>query len=281
MARSILLFGASSILGFDLARQFESTVVPYVSPGNTASSLSQWTALNLEDPAWIASCLRQHDPDLLIYCHAVCDVEKCEANRDWAYEINVQHVKRVLSVLPGRTRLAYVSSDHVFGGDGVYAEGSPVCPISVYGKTRVEAERLVLEREGSLVIRPGLAIGVSPDGRTGHLDWLRYRTQRNLPITIVEDEYRSVVRVVDLSMRIMDLAVSDLVGIRHVPATRCVSRVELANHLLALMGQVPQFDIILRHLRSAPHIGRVELTSAYTDELSLPLSSVLDAQDSF
>ena len=80
------------------------------------------------------------------------------------------------------------------------------CPISVYGRTRVEAEAMVLARPGSLVIRVGLAIGPSPNGRTGHWDWLRYRIGKNLPVTIVHDEYRSVVWAHDLALRVMRMA---------------------------------------------------------------------------
>ena len=275
MQRAILLFGASSILGFHLARRFPNTILPFISPGNTASAVSQWSALKLEDPAWIASRLAQYDPKILIYCHAICDVARCEVNPDWAYAMNVQHVKRVLTALPEQTRLVYVSSDHVFGGDGVYDETSPVSPISVYGRTRVEAEQLVLKRNRTLVIRPGLAIGASPDGRTGHLDWLRYRTEKNLPMTIVADEHRSVVWAADLSMRVMDLAKSAELGTRHVPATRCVSRVELADHLMHLLGQVPRFQVTRRHQRPTPHLGRVELASCYDSPLSQPLLSVV------
>ena len=209
MTSSTLLFGATSLLGFHVATLFSESILPFISPGNTSPAVRHWPALQLDDPEWLQDLFERTNPDILLYCHAVCDVAKCEAYPDWAYEINVRQVDRVITSLPEHTRLVYVSSDHVFGGDGVYDEESPVCPISVYGRTRVEAEQLVLQRQGSLVIRAGLGIGHSPDGRTGHLDWLRYRTEQNLPITIIEDEYRSVVWQHDLAMRVMALAQSD------------------------------------------------------------------------
>ncbi len=276
MTHSILLFGATSILGFNLARLFPETVVPFISPGNPSHLVSRWPVLQLENPEWPERIFAQYQASVLLYCHAVCDVPKCEAVPDWAHEINVQHLRRVMEALPETMRLVYVSSDHVFGGDGEYDEHSRPCPISVYGRTRVEAEELVLGRHQSLVIRTGLAIGASPNGRTGHLDWLRYRTQQNLPITIVEDEYRSVVWVTDLSAHVMKLALSTETGIRHVSATRAVSRVELANYLMSLVGEPPNFRCESRHQRPAPHLGRVELTSVYRDTLSRPLASVLD-----
>jgi dTDP-4-dehydrorhamnose reductase len=206
----------------------------------------------------------------------VCDVPRCEATPDWAREVNLVYLKRVIEALPAKTRLVYVSSDHVFGGDGVYDEDSAPCPISVYGRTRVEAEEMVLKRPGSLIIRVGLAIGPSPNGRTGHWDWLRYRTQRQLPVTIVHDEYRSVVWANHLALRVMRLADGDETGLRHVSATRAVSRIELANYLLNGFGESANYQRESRHERSAPHLGRVELASIYRGTLYEPLASVID-----
>ena len=279
MSLPIFLFGATSILGFNLAKLFSNAVVPFSSPGNNAPAVQQWPALNLEDPKWVKKLFAQYQPQILLYCHAVCNVPKCEADPDWAYEVNVGHLRQVLKLLPEPTRLVYVSSDHVFGGDGRYDEYSSPCPISVYGRTRVEAEQVVLARPQSLVIRTGLAIGPSPNGRTGHLDWLRHRTQRQLPITIVEDEYRSVVWTEDLAVRVMELARGQEAGIRHIIATRTVSRIELAYYLLNRLGLEARFHCESRHQRPTPHLGRVELTSTYRDELSIPLPSVVDSQE--
>lgn len=276
MTPSTLLFGATSILGFSIARLFPDTVLPFITRANRAQSIRQWPVLNLEDPAWPDAVFKQFQPDILLHCHAVCDVPRCEAAPDWAREVNLVYLKHVIDALPAKTRLVYVSSDHVFGGDGVYDEDSAPCPISVYGRTRVEAEEMVLKRSGSLIIRVGLAIGPSPNGRTGHWDWLRYRTQRQLPVTIVHDEYRSVVWANHLALRVMRLAEGDETGLRHVSATRAVSRIELANYLLDSFGENANYQRESRHERSAPHLGRVELASIFRGTLYEPLVSVID-----
>jgi len=204
-------------------------------------------------------------------------VGKCEAAPEWANDVNVGGLRNVLGALPVRTRVVYVSSDHVFGDDGVYSEGSAPVPISAYGRSRVAAEALVLAREDALVIRPGLAIGPSADGRSGHDDWLRYRVARGLPITIVRDEARSAVWAADLAERVMRLARSPLRGIRHVPATRVVSRSQLARYLLRRRGLRPDFALTERRAQPVPHLGRVAIVSDYDDALAAPLPSVLTA----
>ena len=275
MTRSTFLFGATSIVGFNLSRLFSETILPFVTPGNRASAVRGWPMLSLGDCGWLETLLRNNHPKILIYSHAVCDVPKCEAAPVWAREINVEHLERTLAALPQFTRFVYISSDHVFGGDGVYDEHSPPCPISVYGRSRVEAEALALGRPGSLVIRVGLPIGASPSGRSGHLDWLRYRMRRSLPVTIVYDEYRSAVWAGDLAQRVMQLAQSDRTGICHIIARRAVSRVELANYLLSLSHISGNYRTESRHQRAAPHVGRIELASRFHGELFTPLQSVV------
>jgi dTDP-4-dehydrorhamnose reductase len=266
----ILLFGATSMVGYTLARMF-ARIMPFVPP----HSRHPWPALNLEDPAWLVALFAAQKPQLVIYCHAVCDVSKCEEEPEWAHEINVNHIRRLLTALPDQTRLIYVSSDHVFGGNGTYDENSAPCPISVYGRTRVEAEALILARARSLVLRSGLAVGPSHNGRSGHADWLTYRHQRRLPITIIEDEFRSAVWVDALAGRIMDFARSDRTGLRHIAATQVVSRVALARYLAQQSGIKPTLKIASRHQQPAPHLGRVELTTIYRGPLHQPLPGVL------
>jgi dTDP-4-dehydrorhamnose reductase len=273
-----LLFGATSITGHALALRFADRLIPVANSRNGRVVQRSWLRVNVDDRAAVARLLDQTRPRLIIYAHAVCDVAKCEADPAWARDINVRSVANLIGLLPDSARLVYVSSDHVFGEDGSYAEDSEPRPISVYGRLRVEAERLVLARPGSLVVRPGLAVGPSADGRSGHLDWLRYRQRNDLPITIIDDESRSAVWSDDLAQRIMELSLTNLSGVRHVPATKMVSRPRLASHLMRIQNLPPVFRIRRRRDQPAPHLGRVEIRSIHRDAYAAPLPSPLEPQ---
>lgn len=238
-----------------------------------------WLPVNLEEPnAWDA--ILALAPRLIVYCGGICDVGRCEQDPTFARAVNVDGLRRLLDRLDAQTRLVYVSSDHVFGegGAGAFDEGAEVRPISVYGHTRVAAEKAVLAWSGSqaLVVRVGLAIGPSHDGRRGHLDWLRFRSARALPMTIIEGEHRSAVWAADLGRRLMAFAESKARGVRHVSATECVSRVELAAWLCRRLELPERFAIEDRLSLGKPHLGRVELATQYTDELAERLPGVMD-----
>ena len=75
----------------------------------------------------------------------------------------------------------------------------------------------------------------------------------------------------------MHLAQSGETGISHVPATRAVSRVDLANYLIRKFQIPATFKIEFSHQQAYPHLGRVELRSVRKGALFKPLASVLDS----
>ena len=109
------------------------------------------------------------------------------------------------------------------------------------------------------------------------MDWLCYRNKNGLPITIVQGEQRSAVWMEELVHRLLAMAKSSLTGIRHIPATRIVSRVELAKFLMKKLEIKPQYQVVDRHQLNHPHLGSIELMTDFNDELSRPLRSVLDS----
>ncbi len=232
--------------------------------------------IHLNDEAAVAALFAEAQPRLIIHCAGVCDVGVCEASPGFAHQVNVEGTRLLVEHAPAAARIVYCSSDHVFGGDaGPYDEGSATAPISVYGRTRVAAERLVLARPNTLVVRSGLWIGPSATGRIGHLDWLRDRHRRGLPMTVVSDEVRSAVWAEDAARRVWELARADVTGIRHLTATRAVPRPEIAAYVDQHFAIGATFGVQPRRERRAPHIGNVELATRYGDQFAAPLPSVV------
>ncbi len=273
----VFLLGATSIVGYNVFLRRRAGVTCVVTSRSRNPAVSDWARLALHDATGLAAFCETLPPaSVIIYCDAVCDVSKCEQNPVWARDINVGNLQRTIDVMPTDARLVYVSSDHVFGNDGVYDEASTPCPISRYGAIRVEAEQLALTRPGTLLIRAGLPIGPSLDGKSGHLDWLRYRLNSGLPVTIIEDESRSAMPSPLLADRIIDLARSQISGIRHVTATRLVSRPELAVALKQHYEFPGELSYSQRCKQSAPHLGRIHLATHHTDVLAQPLPCPID-----
>ncbi len=277
-AADVFLFGAGSMLGWSLWQARTGEVAGFCNASTRALPDGVTGAIDLDDAAAVPALFARARPALIINCAGVCDVETCETSPDFAWSVNVEGTRLLLEHAPPEARIVHCSSDHVFGGDhGPYREDSPPTPISVYGRTRVAAEQLVLARPNTVVVRAGLWIGPSATGRIGHLDWLRHRHRRGLPMTVVADEHRSAVWADAAARRVWALARADVTGIRHVTATRAVSRPELARYLVDHFAIGARFATEARAQRRTPHLGHVELATRYRDELAAPLPAVVPA----
>ena len=202
-----MLFGAGSMLGWSIWRAKPQDIEPFCNGNTQPLPDGIERGIDLDDEAAVRTLFATRKPALIIHCAGVCDVEVCERSPEFAHTVNVEGTRLLLAHAPKTTRIVYCSSDHVFGGDaGPYDEDSPTAPISVYGRTRVAAEQLVLARANTLVVRSGLWIGPSSTGKIGHLDWLRDRHRRGLPMTVVSDEVRSAVWAEDAARRVWQLA---------------------------------------------------------------------------
>jgi len=277
----VFLFGATSMLGWSILRAggTDSTEIRAFCNALTREPpdpIAQ--GIDLDDEPAVAALFARERPRMIINCAGVCDVGTCEDSPDFAHSVNVEGTRLLLKHAPADVRIVHMSSDHVFSGDsGPYVEDSPTDPVSVMGQTRVAAEQLVLARANTLVIRAGLWIGPSATGRIGHLDWLRDRHRRGLPMTVVADEHRSAVWAEDAARRVWQLARSPLTGVRHVVAERIVSRPELARHLDERFAIGAQLGFETRAQRGRPHLGKLDLRTRFSDALAAPLPSVVPA----
>lgn len=277
MKRTLIL-GANSMIGWALFEQLrDSGAVGTCSPFTRRPKGSGLQVVDLLAAEPLAQLLQSVRPEVVLHCAAICKVEKCEHHPDYAWDVNVGGTENLLACLPQDVRLVYCSSDHVFSGDrGPYDERTPPDPISHYGRTRVAAESAVTKaRPDSLVIRVPLCIGPSYNGRSGHLDWLRHRYAKGLPMTVVRDEHRSALPLEAAAQRVWQMALSPLSGVRHLHAERVVSRPELADYLSRRENLPIELEFEDRAERRVPHLGKVTMASCYQDRFAAPLPSVL------
>ncbi len=118
------------------------------------------TTLDLADPG-CAGILAARDFDFLLNPAGMTGLEQCEDQPGLARRVNALAPGELARACrsAGR-RILHFSTDYVFAGrePGLRREGDAAAPLSVYGKTKEEGERRVLE-EGGTVIRVSWVFG--------------------------------------------------------------------------------------------------------------------------
>lgn len=86
--------------------------------------------------------------DAIVNCAAYTAVDKAETDDDLCYKINRDAVQNLAQIAQyNGLKLIHVSTDYVFDGTQhtPYVETDRVCPVSVYGKSKLAGEELALK----------------------------------------------------------------------------------------------------------------------------------------
>ena len=115
------------------------------------------------DRALMARCLKTADVILPLAC--LTGAPLCDRHPQEARGVNLEAVQLVLELRSRAQRVLFptTNSGYGVGQEGIHCtEETPLKPVSLYGRLKVEAEQRVLEAGNSLTFRLATAFGVSP-----------------------------------------------------------------------------------------------------------------------
>jgi dTDP-4-dehydrorhamnose reductase len=114
------------------------------------------------------------EPDVVINAAAYTAVDAAEKNRDLAFDVNAEGARN-LAKAAARTgaRILQISTDYVFDGrtSRPYSPDAPTNPLSIYGASKLEGERLTLQ--------------AAPDAVVIRAGWLYSQRGKNFLVTIL------------------------------------------------------------------------------------------------
>ncbi|HOU10181.1 MAG TPA: NAD(P)-dependent oxidoreductase [Clostridiales bacterium] len=132
--------------------------------------------------------------DYILPLAALVGFPLCDKDRIAARTTNTDAVKLIISLREPRQRIIFPCTNSGYGlgaGETFCTEDSPIQPISLYGITKMEAEKAVLEAGESLTFRFATLFGASPRMRTDLLlnDFV-YRAVFDSTVVIFEGHFK-------------------------------------------------------------------------------------------
>lgn len=106
------------------------------------------TELDITDHIAIEQFAKQNNINTIINCAAYTAVDKAESDEDSADKINHQAVRNLANIAKDKNiKLIHISTDYIFDGTNCkpYIESDIANPQGVYGRTKLEGEKAVLE----------------------------------------------------------------------------------------------------------------------------------------
>jgi UDP-4-amino-4,6-dideoxy-N-acetyl-beta-L-altrosamine transaminase/dTDP-4-dehydrorhamnose reductase len=194
--------------------------------------------INIESSDAFKICLADIQPDIVVHCAGLTNIEACEQDPSLAYHINVELSANVArACAAAQIRLVLISTDHLFSGDtSLVSEDEPVRPVNVYAKTKWEAEQAVLTNcPGSLVIRTNF-YGWGTDYRHSFSDFIITSLRSKRSISLFTDFYYTPILITELSETVMQLLAVNASGIFNVAGNERLSKYEFGIHLANHFG---------------------------------------------
>jgi len=237
----LLIIGAGGFVGQHLARQAASACEVFqadLAPPPGANAL----AMDMTSAASVDAGFRQVSPQAVALLAAIADIDQCEARPDLAEAVNVAGTAHVAEACACTgARLLFISSAAVFDGSRHgYCECDAVSPVSVYGRTKANAEELIttILPARSIILRLALVIGFAEGaGTNAMLNKFAARLRAGEPVSLPDYEYRNPIDAVTLSAFITELLQrEDASGIFHLGARDSISRFELGSKLAERLG---------------------------------------------
>ena len=149
-----LLKAGHKVTIFDNFMYGHDPILPLISRKNASIIQKDIRAVGKEDLKGF---------DLVYHLAAISGLLACEANPHSARVINVDATKQLTNLLDPGQVLVYASTTSFYGKSGKNVdENSKPKPISLYTRTKYEAERLVMKRKNSVAFRFATLFGVSP-----------------------------------------------------------------------------------------------------------------------
>jgi dTDP-4-dehydrorhamnose reductase len=269
----LLVTGIAGVAGYNAFHYFQARYPGQVfgvrRADNWPLSGRGIIACDAMDEAGWARLFDEHQFKAVVNCEGSCKLKSCELDPEMAWRINVSGLQNLLRMI-GQTklRLVHFSIDLVFSGTagGNHLEDDPTDPVTVYGHTMVEAER-VLQRlaPDAVILRISLPMGVSFNGHAGAIDWIQSRFAKSKPATLYYDEIRTPTYTDCLNELLETLLCNDLAGLYHAGGPRPLSLYQIAQIVNRLGGYDP--DLLIGCLRREagpmpPRAGDVTLDSS-------------------
>jgi dTDP-4-dehydrorhamnose reductase len=269
----LLITGISGVAGYNALAYFQAKypgqVIGVRQRDNWRLNGPGIVACDAEDNDGMARLFDEHRFAAVLDCAGNCALKSCELDPNMAWRINVDGAETLLGIVqPRGVRLVHLSIDLVFSGrgDGNHVEEDATDPVTVYGKTMVAAEELILaEYQQACILRISLPMGVSFNGHAGAIDWIQSRFKQNKPATLYYDEIRTPTYTDCLNELCETVLASSLAGVYHAGGPRKLSLYQIAQIVNRIGGYDP------RHLHGClrreagpipPRAGNVSLDSS-------------------
>jgi dTDP-4-dehydrorhamnose reductase len=236
----LLIIGASGLLGINLAMEAtrEHEVIG-VDRGKLKSAPFQVLRADILKMDEINSTLDATNPNWMVNCAALANLEKCEADPLQARNLNIDLPGELATVCAKRNiHFVHISTDSVFDGtrEGAYTEEDEPSPPGVYSQTKLDGEHVVEQVNPQAIIARVNFYGWSLGARRSLAEFFVNNLSEGKNVNGFTDVIFCPMWVNHLSRLLIEMLKKDLHGLYHVVGARAMSKYQFGVEVARTFG---------------------------------------------
>jgi dTDP-4-dehydrorhamnose reductase len=228
----MLITGVSGLLGNNLAYYFKDKfeVLGLYNQNPVNINGIQTDQCQITDFAKVKEITTEYNPDIILHCASLTNVDECETNKEWTKKVNVIGTKNIVeSVSKKRTHIIYISSDSVYDGiKGNFSEKDDVNPQNYYGESKYKGELEVSRHPKSLILRTNLFGWNIQSNKSSLGEWVIRELSGKRKINGFKDAFFSTIYTKKLAEVIYHSILKNIVGIYNCGSIDSCSKYDFA-----------------------------------------------------
>lgn len=236
--RKVLVLGASGLLGNTVVPHLRMAGFDVVAHGNSKTSATD-VQCDATDIDRLHELIRAQSPDFIVNLIALTSVDRCNAEIDLAFRLNVKVVENIVATLacsqPSAGRLVHISTDHIYDkGKGTSTEKEVVMR-NVYALSKYAGE-MAAQRCDSIVLRTNFVGPGRVGARKSFAEEIRDTLAAGANFGGFDDCYFNPLSSEQLSKEIARVLNNWKSGIYNLGATTGLSKYEFARQIALSLG---------------------------------------------
>jgi len=254
------------LLGINLAMEaMREHEVFGVDRGKLQSAPFQVFKTNFYNSRAFEPMLDSVQPDWVINCAALANLEECEKHPDQAQILNVDLPRELAEACAKqKTKFIHLSTDAVFDGtkEGMYTEEDEPSPPGVYSQTKLDSEYAVQEANPDAIIARVNFFGWSLSGHRSLSEFFVNNLSEGRPVKGFTDVVFCPMWVNHLAQTLIAMLEKDVQGLYHVVGAQPMNKYQFGVEVAKKFG-------LRESLISPESVEKSELTAKRSHNLWL------------
>ena len=241
----ILITGSNGLLGQKIVKILSKRGTEFLATSNGNNRNQDFPSelyreMDITNRQQISEVFNDYKPTHIIHTAALTNVDYCELNPEECQEVNVNATQKLWEESQKiNAHFQLLSTDFIFDGlTGNYKETDEPSAVSIYGQSKVDAEKILINSENKnwSIARTVIVYGTANNlSRTNIVLWSIEALTKGDPMKIIDDQFRMPTWADDLAWGCIEICRRNKTGIFHLcgPELMAVNEIvfRIAKHL--------------------------------------------------